>query len=93
MGFYLEGKYLEKGGINFSDVWGTSLPKAATQDRPELAGAPFRAMGVSVVFHPFNPHIPTSHANVRFFQVNPEGKILLVVWRRFRSDTILSNTG
>ncbi|MEC8043988.1 MAG: oxygen-dependent coproporphyrinogen oxidase [Verrucomicrobiota bacterium] len=71
---FTEGKYLEKGGINFSDVWGTSLPKAATQDRPELAGAPFRAMGVSVVFHPFNPHIPTSHANVRFFQVNPEGE-------------------
>jgi coproporphyrinogen III oxidase len=62
-----QGSFLEKGGINFSDVSGDSLPPTALNNRPELTGASFRAMGISIVFHPDNPHVPTSHANVRFF--------------------------
>ena len=71
---FSKGELIEKGGINFSDVSGDQLPKAATQNRPELAGSPFRAMGVSVVFHPLNPHIPTAHANVRYFEASPPNK-------------------
>ncbi len=63
-----KGQSLEKGGINFSDVSGQELPESATQGRKELSGLPFRAMGVSVVFHPYNPYVPTSHANVRYFE-------------------------
>ncbi len=66
------GKVLEKGGINFSDVSGKKLPKTATQNRPELEGSAFRGMGVSVVFHPDNPKIPTTHANVRYFEARKE---------------------
>ena len=69
------GEWMEKGGINFSDVRGNELPKTATQNRPELVGSKFRAMGVSVVFHPHSPHIPTAHANVRYFEANtPNGE-------------------
>ncbi len=67
-----EGDCFEKAGINFSDVSGPALPPSATARKPEIAGAPFRAMGVSLVFHPFNPYIPTTHANVRFFLAQPE---------------------
>jgi coproporphyrinogen III oxidase len=62
-----EGRVFEKAGVGFSDVHGDQLPPSATRQRPELAGRGFRAMGVSVVIHPRNPHIPTSHGNVRFF--------------------------
>ncbi len=62
-----EGSLFEQAGINFSDVRGDTLPPSATAQRPELAGCGFRAMGVSLVVHPHSPHIPTSHANVRFF--------------------------
>ena len=62
-----EGAVIEKGGVNFSHVHGTELPAAATAARPELAGCSFEAMGVSLVIHPRNPHVPTSHANVRLF--------------------------
>ena len=68
------GEFMEKGGINFSDVQGMELPPTATQNRPELESVPFHAMGVSVVFHPDNPHAPTSHANVRYFEASPPGK-------------------
>jgi coproporphyrinogen III oxidase len=61
------GKVFEQAGVNFSEVTGDNLPVSATAHRPELAGREFRAMGVSLVIHPDNPHIPTSHANVRFF--------------------------
>ena len=61
------GGMLEKGGVGFSHVHGDSMPPSATAQRPELAGRSFQAMGVSLVMHPNNPHIPTSHANVRFF--------------------------
>ncbi|MEM8868689.1 MAG: oxygen-dependent coproporphyrinogen oxidase [Verrucomicrobiota bacterium] len=67
-----EGQVFEKAGINFSDVRGHTLPPSATASRPELAGAPFRAMGVSLVFHPLNPHVPTTHMNVRFFYAEPK---------------------
>jgi coproporphyrinogen III oxidase len=61
------GNLFEKAGVNFSLVHGEGLPPSATAQRPELAGRSFQAMGVSLVIHPHNPHVPTSHANVRFF--------------------------
>ena len=67
------GAVFEKAGINFSDVQGASLPPSATANRPHLTGAPFRAMGVSVVCHPLNPHVPSTHMNVRFFYAEPPG--------------------
>jgi coproporphyrinogen III oxidase len=66
------GKWLEQGGVNFSHVRGDNLPPSATQNRPELSGAEFEAMGVSLVLHPYNPYIPTTHLNVRFFQATPK---------------------
>lgn len=68
-----EGTVFEKAGINFSDVQGNQLPASATATRPQLAGASFRAMGVSLVIHPRNPNVPTTHMNVRFFYAEPEG--------------------
>jgi coproporphyrinogen III oxidase len=61
------GTLLERAGIALSDVSGSNLPPAATARNPQLAGQSFRAMGVSVVVHPRNPHVPTSHMNVRYF--------------------------
>ena len=69
-----EGGVFEKAGVNFSHVLGSSLPPSASQSRPELAGRSFRAMGVSLVIHPRNPHVPTSHANVRFFVAEKPGE-------------------
>jgi coproporphyrinogen III oxidase len=66
------GAVFEKAGINFSDVQGAQLPASATAARPRLAGASFRAMGVSLVCHPENPHVPTTHMNVRFFHAEPK---------------------
>ena len=68
-----EGGIIEKGGVNFSHVTGEQMPASATAHRPELAGRKFEAMGVSLVIHPHNPYIPTSHANVRFFIAEKEG--------------------
>jgi coproporphyrinogen III oxidase len=68
------GAVFEKGGINFSDVQGDKLPPSATAARPELAGRGFRAMGVSLVMHPWNPYVPTSHMNVRFFIAEKPGE-------------------
>lgn len=68
-----DGAVIEKGGVNFSHVTGNQMPASATAQRPELAGCSFEAMGVSLVIHPENPHIPTSHANVRFFIAEKEG--------------------
>jgi coproporphyrinogen III oxidase len=62
-----DGALLERGGVNFSHVKGRALPPSATQHRPQLAGLPFEALGVSLVFHPRNPHVPTVHMNVRMF--------------------------
>ncbi len=69
----VNGAVFEKAGVNFSDVRGTSLPKAATTARPDLVGRRFRAMGVSLVLHPLNPYVPTTHANVRFFVAEKDG--------------------
>lgn len=69
-----DGNIIEKGGVNFSHVFGDSLPPSATAQRPELAGRSFEAMGVSLVIHPRNPMVPTSHANVRFFIAEKPGE-------------------
>lgn len=69
-----DGAVIEKGGVNFSHVFGTQMPASATAHRPELAGRSFEAMGVSLVIHPRNPFVPTSHANVRFFIAEKEGE-------------------
>ena len=69
-----DGAVFEQAGVNFSDVSGPALPGSASAHRPELAGAPWRAAGVSLVIHPRNPHVPTSHANVRFFEARPAGR-------------------
>lgn len=69
-----DGVVIEKGGVNFSHVFGDSMPASATQARPELAGRSYQAMGVSLVIHPWNPYVPTSHANVRFFMAEKEGE-------------------
>ena len=68
-----EGGLLERGGCNFSHVRGPSLPASATAHRAHLAGAPFEAMGVSLVLHPRNPYVPTVHMNVRMLAAFPVG--------------------
>lgn len=68
------GGFIEKGGVNFSHIKGVSMPASATAQRPELSGRSYEAMGVSVVIHPNNPYVPTSHANVRFFVAEKEGE-------------------
>jgi coproporphyrinogen III oxidase len=67
------GAVFEKAGVGFSHVFGDELPPSASAHRPELAGASWQAMGVSLVVHPRNPHAPTSHANVRFFIAEKPG--------------------
>ena len=68
------GAVFEKAGVNFSHVFGSQLPPSASASRPELAGRSFQAMGVSLVIHPENPYVPTSHANVRFFVAEKPGE-------------------
>ena len=68
-----EGNVFERGGVNFSHVFGDKLPPSASANRPELAGRGFEAMGVSLVLHPRNPYAPTVHMNVRFFVAKKEG--------------------
>lgn len=67
-----QGAVFEQAGVNFSHVKGSAMPASATAHRPELAGAPFEAAGVSLVIHPENPYVPTSHANIRVFAAYPE---------------------
>lgn len=62
-----EGNVFERGGVNFSHVKGSTLPPSAAANRPDVAGQPWEAMGVSLVLHPRNPYVPTVHMNVRFF--------------------------
>lgn len=69
-----DGDVFEKGGVNFSHVFGKSMPASATALRPELAGRAYQAMGVSLVIHPLNPFVPTSHANFRMFVAEKEGE-------------------
>lgn len=68
-----DGAVLEQGGVGYSHVFGEHMPASATAHRPELAGRNFNACGVSLVMHPRNPYVPTSHANVRFFIAEKEG--------------------
>jgi coproporphyrinogen III oxidase len=68
------GKVIEKAGVNFSHVRGQQLPQAATASRPELTNSTFQALGISVVVHPLNPYIPSSHMNVRFILVEKAGE-------------------
>jgi len=68
-----QGGVFEKAGVNFSHVFGDRMPPSATAARPELEGRNFQALGISLVIHPRNPYIPTSHANVRFFIASKPG--------------------
>ena len=68
------GDVFEKAGVGFSHVMGTQLPPSATANRPEIAGRRWQAMGVSLVIHPRNPYVPTSHANVRLFVAEAPGE-------------------
>ena len=68
-----DGRIFERAGVNFSHVFGASLPPSASASRPELAGRSFQAMGVSLVLHPRNPYVPTVHMNVRFFMAEKSG--------------------
>ncbi len=65
------GSVFERAGVSISHVFGDKMPPAASNNRPQIAGAPFEAMGLSLVFHPRNPHAPTTHCNIRFFQALP----------------------
>ncbi len=91
------GQVFEKAGVNFSHVFGSKLPGSATARNPELAGRGFQAMGVSLVIHPHNPYVPTSHANIRFFIAESEsaepiwwfgGGFDLTPYYGFREDTV-----
>ena len=75
-----QGHVFERAGCGFSHVRGPKLPPSATQHRPELAGAPFEAMGVSLVFHPRNPYVPTVHMNVRMLAATPVDGSATVCW-------------
>ena len=68
-----QGDVFEQAGVNFSHVFGKRLPPSATAARPELEGRDFQALGISLVIHPNNPYVPTSHANVRFFIASKPG--------------------
>jgi coproporphyrinogen III oxidase len=68
------GELFEQAGVNFSHVFGSKLPPSASEQRPELAGRNFQAMGVSLVIHPNNPFVPTTHMNVRFFVAEKENE-------------------
>ena len=69
-----DGEVFERAGVSFSHVFGEKLPASASNTRPAIVGAPFEAMGMSLVFHPRNPHVPTTHCNVRFIQALPQGE-------------------
>ena len=71
-----DGGVFEQGGVNFSEVWGESLPPSILVQRPEAAGHGFYATGISMVLHPRNPFVPTVHLNYRYFEAGP----VLVVW-------------
>lgn len=70
-----EGEVFEQAGINFSHVYGPSLPPSASANRPELAGRSFQAMGNSLVIHPLNPYVPTTHMNIRFFIAEKDDEV------------------
>jgi coproporphyrinogen III oxidase len=70
-----EGRIFEQAGVGFSHVFGDQMPVSATKHRPELAGRQFQAVGVSLVLHPRNPYVPTTHANFRFFSAGEQDPI------------------
>lgn len=70
-----KGGVFEQAGVGFSHIFGDEMPAAATKNRPELAGKRFEAMGVSLVLHPLNPYVPTTHANFRFFHAGDRDPI------------------
>ena len=89
-----EGNLLERGGVGFSHVIGRKLPPSASAHRPELAGRGFEAMGVSLVFHPRNPHVPTVHMNVRIFLARADDQdAVLLVRRRHGPHAVLRDRG
>jgi coproporphyrinogen III oxidase len=67
-----DGAVFERAGVSVSHVFGEKMPPSASNQRPEIAGAPFEAMGLSLVFHPRNPHAPTTHCNIRFLIARPK---------------------
>lgn len=69
------GQIFEQAGVGFSHVFGNEMPPSATKHRPELAGQQFQAVGVSLVLHPQNPYVPTTHANFRFFSAGEENPV------------------
>jgi coproporphyrinogen III oxidase len=69
------GKVFEQAGVGFSHVFGDEMPPSATRNRPELAGKGFQAVGVSLVIHPLNPYVPTTHANFRFFSAGDDNAV------------------
>lgn len=71
---FTNGSIFEKAGVNFSHIWGDSLPASATANRPELINKAFQAVGLSLIIHPLNPFAPTSHANLRFFLAEDENQ-------------------
>ena len=91
------GKFIEQAGVNFSHIKGDKLPAAATSARPNLKGLHFEALGVSVVIHPKNPYVPTTHANVRLFVADKEKQPLwwfgggfdLTPYYGFKEDCVL----
>ena len=95
-----QGEFIEQAGVNFSHVKGEQLPKAATLARPELEGLAFEALGVSLVIHPRNPYVPTTHANVRLFVTYKEegavwwfgGGFDLTPYYAFKDDCVLWHT-
>jgi len=70
-----QGQVFEQAGVGFSHVFGSEMPPSATRHRPELAGKGFQAVGVSLVLHPENPYVPTSHANFRFFSAGEDNPV------------------
>ena len=66
------GKHIEKAAVQFTHSLGQSLPPAATERNPSLEGLPFQATAISVIVHPRNPHVPTTHMNLRFFLIEAE---------------------
>ena len=90
-----DGSVFEQAGVGFSHVFGDAMPPSATQHRPELSGARFQAVGLSLVLHPRNPYVPTTHANFRFFSTGEENPVWwfgggfdLTPYYPFREDVI-----
>lgn len=86
------GRVFEQGGVNFSEVWGDTLPPSVLTQRPEAAGNSFYATGTSMVLHPKNPYVPTVHLNYRYFEAGPVwwfgGGVDLTPYYPFEEDAV-----